>query len=161
MTTMRTPTTLLSGLLAVLLTVLVVFGLGMRLQWPLVLRTVRRMNRRFINPRQLRSAGSPGAAASVVRHRGRRSGTTYETPVGAVPTDEGFVIALPYGTTADWVKNVLAGGSATIVHEGATHEVEHPVVVPLPQVLDVFPAGEQRTLRVFGVRNCLRLRTAA
>jgi hypothetical protein len=43
----------------------------------------------------------------------------------AFATDDGFVIALPYGPGADWVKNVLASGSATIVNEGDTWLIDH------------------------------------
>ena len=46
-------------------------------------------------PLAIKSAGGPGASASGVHHVGRTSGRSYSTPVGAVPTDDGFVIALP------------------------------------------------------------------
>ena len=63
---------------------------------------------------------------SVVHHVGRTTGRAYETPIGAVPTDDGFVIALPYGSNTDWLKNVLASGQATIVHDGTSHAVTGP-----------------------------------
>jgi hypothetical protein len=75
-----------------------------------------------------------------------------------VAADDGWAIALPYGTTADWVRNVLAAGAATIVHEGHTHVVDRPELVPTSTVAHHFPRGEQRNLRVFGVDRCLRLR---
>jgi hypothetical protein len=86
------------------------------------------------------------------------SGRAYETPVGAVATDDGFVIALPYGLRADWMKNVLASGSATIVNEGRTYEVDRPEIIPLEEGNAYFPGKEQRTHCRFGVENCLRLR---
>jgi deazaflavin-dependent oxidoreductase (nitroreductase family) len=121
------------------------------------LRIVRLVNRAVFNPLQMRSAGGPGASASVVRHRGRRSGRTYETPVDAVATDDGFVIALPYGAEADWVKNVLSAGSAVIVDEGTAHTVGEPSIEPITEHTESFPTGQQRTLRCFGVSTCLRL----
>ncbi|MGZ4612806.1 MAG: hypothetical protein ACXV1K_06490 [Kineosporiaceae bacterium] len=51
----------------------------------------------------MRTAGSPGAYASVVRHVGRTSGRRYETPVVPVATDGGFVVPLPYGPGTDWL----------------------------------------------------------
>ena len=139
-----------------LILVLLVFVLGMRAKSPVVLRAVRRFNRRFMNPRQMRTAGRPGAYAGVIRHVGRRSGRVYETPVGPFATDDGFVIALPYGTSSDWVKNVLAAGSATLITEGQAYEVDQPEIVPLGDVVDVLPSKERRNLRLFRVEQALR-----
>ena len=47
------------------------------------------------------------------------------------PTADGFAIALPYGTTADWLTNVLSAGHAVIVTEGTTHRVDRLQLVPL------------------------------
>lgn len=146
------------ALVVTLALALLAFLLGMRAKSPVVLRTVRRFNRSFVNPRQMRTAGRPGAYAGVIRHVGRRSGRAYETPVGPYATDDGFVIALPYGTTSNWVKNVLAAGSATLVTEGQTYDLDQPEIVPLADVLDAVPARERRSLRLFRVEQALRAR---
>jgi deazaflavin-dependent oxidoreductase (nitroreductase family) len=106
----------------------------------------------------MRSAGTPGAYASVIRHQGRRTGRTYQTPVWAVPTEDGFVIAIVYGTGTDWPKNVLASGAAAIVHDGATYPVDQPKIVPMERARAYFPATLQRTHRLVGVDGCLRVR---
>lgn len=137
------------------------FLLGMRTKSPLVLDAVRRFNRAVMNPRQMASAGTTGAYASVIVHHGRSTGTRYETPVVAEPTDDGFVIALPYGSRADWVKNVLASGSATIVDNGETWVVDRPELVPMATVEHHFPPDDQRTHRLFGVDQCLQVRRVA
>jgi hypothetical protein len=108
----------------------VAFTLAMRAKYPPLLTGIRKMNRAATNPRQMGTAGQPGAYASIVRHVGRNSGTPYETPVQALPTDDGFVIPLPHSDTADWMKNVLAAGTAIIVNEGADHTVDRPEIVP-------------------------------
>jgi deazaflavin-dependent oxidoreductase (nitroreductase family) len=108
----------------------------------------------------MKTAGTPGAWASVVRHRGRRSGVDYETPVTALATDTGFVIALPYGRTSDWLKNVLAAGSATIVNEGQTFDVDRPEIVPMEEVAEHFSATDQRLHHWFRVEECLQIRRA-
>jgi deazaflavin-dependent oxidoreductase (nitroreductase family) len=136
----------------------VVFVIGMRAKSAHVQRVVRRFNRAVTNPRQLRSAGGVGAYAQVVRHVGRRSGDPYETPVVAEPTVDGFVVALPYGASADWVRNVLAAGEATIVRDGVEHRVDRPEVVPIATVIGDFPESQHRTFRVFAVEECLRVR---
>jgi deazaflavin-dependent oxidoreductase (nitroreductase family) len=140
-----------------LLAVATAFVLGMRARAPWLLDAVRRVNRAVLNPRQMRSAGAPGAYASVIRHTGRSSGRPYQTPVGAVATADGFLIALVYGPRTDWLKNVLASGSATIVNEGRTHRVDRPEVIPAQAAADL-PAGDRRTLRLFGIDRCLRVR---
>ena len=141
-----------------LLTSVAVVIVGMRNKSPLVLRLVRRMNRAVTNPMQMKSAGHPGAYASIIRHRGRISGQQFETPVAAEATDDGFVIALPYGTTTDWLKNLLASGTATIVHEGETYAVDQPEVRPLASEVAWFPTADQRNLRGFRVEQCVRVR---
>lgn len=149
---------ILGGVIVVVVAVGIVFVAGMRGKWPMVLRAVRRINRAFVNPRMLKSAGTPGAYASVIHHVGRTTGRGYETPVAAEPTDDGFVIALPYGTTSNWVKNVIASGSATIVDEGVTHRVDRPEIVPLATMIDHFPVKDRRGLARFRVDQCMRLR---
>ncbi len=141
-----------------LILLLLAFVVGMRAKSPVVLRAVRRFNRRFMNPRQMQTAGTPGAYAGIIRHVGRRTGKNYETPVGPFATDDGFVIALPYGTTSDWLQNVLAAGSATLVTEGQTYEVDQPEVVPLSDVVDALPSKERRNLRLFRVEQALQTR---
>jgi deazaflavin-dependent oxidoreductase (nitroreductase family) len=135
----------------------VVFVAGMRARSRLVLNGVRRLSR-AMKPLVMKSAGTPGAYASVVHHVGRTTGRAYVTPVQAVPTDDGFVVALPYGSNTDWLKNVLASGSAVIVTEGTTYRVGQPEIVPLANAADAFPPSDQRTHRRFGVEQCLRVR---
>ena len=148
-----------AALVVALVAVAAVFVVGMRTKSPPVQNAIRRMGRAS-KPLVLRSAGTPGAYASVVRHVGRTSGRDYETPVVAVPTDEGFVIALPYGTTTDWLRNVLAAGSAVIVHEGDTHSVDRPEIVPRAVGNPHFPPQEQRSHRLFNVDDFLLVRRA-
>ena len=94
----------LAGALFVgLAAIALVYVLGMRAKSPLVQGPLIRLQRSIINPRQMRSAGTPGAYASVIRHRGRVSGRQYETPVGAVAAGDGFVIGLVYGVAYELV----------------------------------------------------------
>ena len=150
--------TVVGGLFLGLVAIVVVFVLGMRAKSPRLLGAVRRVNRAVFNPREMMSAGTPGANASVIRHTGRTSGRPYETPVGAVPTDDGFVIALPYELQADWVKNVLASGTATIVNEGQTYQVDQPEIIAVDTAAESFSAGDRRSFRLFGIDQCLRVR---
>ena len=130
---------------------------AMRSKSPRMLRTVRRFNREVTNKVQMKNAGAPGAYASVIRHRGRKTGKQYETPVVPFPTDDAFLISLPYGPDADWCKNILAAGTATLVTEGETYAIAAPEIVATADVGHLFPAGEQRNHRVFNVEHCLRV----
>jgi hypothetical protein len=154
----RRVTRLVSFVLLGLTAVFVTMMAGLRLKWPPVLDAIRRLNRAATNRWQMHTAGTPGAYAGVVRHRGRHSGRMYETPVVPVRTDDGFVIALPYDLRSDWMKNVLTSGSATIVHEGRTHEVERPEVIPMTEANPFFGPQEQRMHQRFHVEHCLRVR---
>ena len=135
-----------------------VYVLGMRAKSPLVLSPLIRLQRAVINPKQMRSAGTPGAYASVIRHRGRTSGRPYETPVGVVAADDGFLIALVYGSRTNWLQNVLASGFATIVHEGQTYGVDQPELIPMQAVAARFTGGDQQGFRLLAVDQALRVR---
>jgi deazaflavin-dependent oxidoreductase (nitroreductase family) len=113
---------------------------------------------RAMRPLAMRSAGKEGSSTSVVCHVGRRSGRTYETPVVTARHDDHFLIALPYGTRTDWLKNVLDKGSAAIVASGHTYEVDQPEVIPMAEATAYFRPGEQRMHRQFHVDSALQVR---
>ena len=143
------------------LTVLAVtYVVGWRAKSGLVLRPIVWMSKKVMNPMQMRSAGTPGAYASIVRHRGRMSGTEYQTPIGVVADGESFLVALPYGSQTQWLRNVLAAGSALLVHEGFTYQVDRPELIPLATVADRFSASDQRLFRWLRIEDCLRLHHA-
>lgn len=135
----------------------VVFLVGMRTKKPVVVDAVRKMNRSFMNPKQLESAGEPGAYASVIHHVGRTSGREYHTPIGATRTDEGFVVGLPYGSQVDWLQNLLVSGSATLTHEGEVYRIEQPEVVSMSEVAADFSPTDQKAHRLFAVDEALRV----
>jgi len=111
-----------------------------------------------MRPLALRSAGKEGSSTSVVRHVGRRSGRTYQTPVIAAQHDNSFLIALPYGKRTDWLKNVLSKGSAAIVTNGHIYQVDQPEIIPMAEVTGYFRSREQRMHRQFHVDTALRVR---
>jgi deazaflavin-dependent oxidoreductase (nitroreductase family) len=55
---------------------------------------------------------APGWA--VVIHRGRTSGRTFRTPLWAFRRPGGYVVALTFGSGADWVRNVVAAGGCEL-----------------------------------------------
>ena len=106
-----------------------------------------------------RIAHSSHGPFSIVRHVGRRSGRTYETPLILARVPEGFIAELTYGTGVNWYRNVLAAGECVLLH----HRVEYHVVavesctpqrgraaypVPFRQILKALGRNEFRVLRV-------------
>jgi deazaflavin-dependent oxidoreductase (nitroreductase family) len=64
------------------------------------------------------SAGTPRSLFALLHHVGRRSGRTYETPLGAIPYGDGFLLPLTYGRECDWCRNVFAAGDVHARLEG-------------------------------------------
>jgi hypothetical protein len=151
----------LGALVIAVIALWAVFAVAMRSKYPPVVDGVRKFNRSVGNPRTMATAGQPGAYASVIRHVGRATGTHYETPIGPFATDDGFVVPLPYGSDADWVKNVLAEGSAVIVNEGTTYQVDGPELIAGDVAMPEIPPRYQWSLRLYKVDQFLRVRTAA
>jgi deazaflavin-dependent oxidoreductase (nitroreductase family) len=60
----------------------------------------------------------------LVRHVGRRSGRTYETPVILARVPDGFIAELTYGDRVNWYRNVVAAGRCVVVHGRA----EYPII---------------------------------
>jgi len=68
---------------------------------------------------------------AVIRHRGRKSGTAYETPIAVVPTTSSAIvmIGLPWGAHTNWARNVVAAGGATLRWKARDVEVVHPRII--------------------------------
>lgn len=131
---------------------------GIRLQNRPILNAIRRFNRAVTNPRIMSTAGTDATSTAVIRHIGRRSGHIYETPVEAFDATDGTVlILLPYGQSADWVRNVTAHGGAELLRAGEQLRLSRPQVVPTAEVRTQLPAKEQRMMLLFNVPECLRL----
>ena len=87
-----------------------------------------RFNRRVTNRVTRPIAGRlPGFA--IVRHRGRRTGRLYRTPVNLFRRDDSVVIALTYGPDRDWVRNVMAAGGCEVETRGRVLKLNDPRLV--------------------------------
>jgi deazaflavin-dependent oxidoreductase (nitroreductase family) len=118
----------------------------------------RALNKRFGNPAMMRLAGRRYFFAGLIRHEGRRSGREYATPIWAVPTTEGIVISLPFGEGADWLKNVLAAGRATIETRGETWAVAEPEVIERETAWPLLPRRARLLFGLAGIERYLKLR---
>jgi len=88
-------------------------------------RFIARVNRRVTN-RLLGGLAQRLLGFGVVVHRGRRSRRQYRTPVNIFRRGHRYIIALTYGSNADWVRNVLADGGCTLETRGQTLHLSRP-----------------------------------
>src|SRR5437764_1476225 len=89
---------------------------------------LNRWQLKYMNPLMHRIARYLPTFA-VVKHRGRKSGKTYETVVNAYRKGSVLAVVLGHGK-ADWVKNVLAAGEAELRVGGRDVHVINPRVLP-------------------------------
>jgi deazaflavin-dependent oxidoreductase (nitroreductase family) len=119
-------------------------------------RGFARFNRKVANPVVRLVAGWLPPLA-IVRHRGRRTGRDYATPVLAFGTEGGVVIAVLYGMNSDWVRNVRAAGRAEVQRRGESHEYEEARLVDGDEGLRLIPSVVRAPFRVLGVGHFVRL----
>jgi len=116
---------------------------------------------RFFNKLVLPFAGTRLVPLyGVLRHRGRKSGKTFTTPVVVRPTGDGFVIPMPWGPGTDWYRNVQAAGAAEIRWKGRTYAVNQPEVLDAKAAGGYFGSRQRAGLERFGIKQVLRVRFA-
>src|SRR5215218_6462770 len=79
-----------------LVVLIVLFMVVSRIQARPVVNAVRTFNKHVFNPAMVRLAGRRHWYAAAIRHKGRRSGKEYATPVVAELVEDGFIVPLPY-----------------------------------------------------------------
>ncbi|MEP6479892.1 MAG: nitroreductase family deazaflavin-dependent oxidoreductase [Rhodoglobus sp.] len=85
---------------------------------------------------------------AIVRHVGRKSGTSYETPLIVQPTEGGLVIELTYGANVDWYRNVRAAGRCGIRYHGVEYAITGFEELDAATGIAAFTPGQQRILRL-------------
>lgn len=92
-----------------------------------------------LNRATLRAARTPGGPFSIIRHVGRKTGKTYETPLILARRGEDFVAELTYGPDVQWYRNVVAAGQCVVLYEGIEYEIT-----------GIGPLDREDGLRAFG-----------
>jgi deazaflavin-dependent oxidoreductase (nitroreductase family) len=151
----RTTVVVFCALAALCLVPPAVLVVGIRSGNRRFIRALTAFQRDVVNPRALESAGKPGSAHAIIEHVGRTSGAAYATPVGPVRDGAGWVISLPYGEQASWVRNVMAAGEAQLIVDGTRRRVTHPEVVPISSTPMI--RNDAFAIRLFGIRSAMRL----
>jgi deazaflavin-dependent oxidoreductase (nitroreductase family) len=121
-------------------------------------RRLARFNRYVTNPIARTIAGRVPPFA-IVRHKGRRSGTAYRTPIMAFRDHAtgGYVVALTYGPDAEWVKNVLAAGGCEFEYRGRVVPLTAPRLIGPAEAAPTIPAPVRWILRRLRVTAFLAL----
>lgn len=83
-----------------------------------------------LNPLTLRLARSGHGPISLIRHVGRTSGATYETPLIIARVPDGFIAELTYGPQVAWYRNVRKAGHAVVLYKGREYAIDR--IEPYP-----------------------------
>lgn len=118
-------------------------------------RALARFNKRFTN-RFVEPLVARTSTFVIIEHVGRRSGRVYRTPINLFECDDGFVAALTYGPSADWVQNVLAG-SAVCERLGVRYGVEGARITGRDEVWSCLPRFVRFALRSLRVHHFCRV----
>lgn len=122
-------------------------------------RRLARFNRVVTNRIAGRVAGRlPGFG--IVEHTGRRSKRSYRTPVNVFRIGDGYVAALTYGPSADWVKNVVSAGGCVLHTRGQRVQLTEPRIVH-DATRSAMPPGVRQILGVVDVTDFLHLKMSA
>lgn len=92
----------------------------------------------------------------ILTHVGRRSGKVYRTPINVFRTPTGFIVALPYSSSSEWVKNVLAAGGCELKIQGKRYQLSAPRVVHDPS-RKRFPIPVSIVLKLVGADEYIEL----
>jgi len=92
---------------------------------------------------------------AVMGHVGRRSGSSYRTPVLVFQAGEGYVVALTYGRDVDWVRNLLAAGYGKLERGGLRMPVSSFSVASYGDKECLFPLWVRLLLSLISVKDCL------
>jgi deazaflavin-dependent oxidoreductase (nitroreductase family) len=117
---------------------------------------IAEINKRFFNKLELKRGTRP-----VLTHVGRRSGTSYHTPLDAHPVDGGFIFICMYGPDADWVQNILAAGSAHLTIEDAEFDLDSPRLISKDEAWQRLPETVKAPPEWLNVSDYLQMELAA
>ena len=119
-----------------------------------VARFNKRYTNRFIEPLVRRSSGF-----AVVRHVGRTSGQAFTTPVNVFrdnSSDGGtprVIVALTYGPSADWVRNVQSGPATLDLGAEGVRSIDSIELVGRDTAWPSLPGFVRVALRMLSVRD--------
>lgn len=112
---------------------------------------IRTFNKYITNRITRRFASFSHGPFALICHVGRRSGKPYKTPIMVEPIAEGFVIALTYGESVDWYRNVQAAVSSSLLWHGRVYTLKKPEPIDAQTALPLFSPFQRLILRIRGI----------
>lgn len=112
------------------------------------------VNKRIFNKREIKKGVRP-----VITHVGRSSGETYHTPLDAHAVEGGYIFILVYGSKSDWVRNVLAAGTARLKTSGEDFDLVSPRVISKDAAWEQLPETVQAPPAFLKVTEYLQMDT--
>jgi deazaflavin-dependent oxidoreductase (nitroreductase family) len=112
-----------------------------------------------LNRATSRMAQSGHGPFSLVRHVGRKSARTYETPVILVKTPEGFIAELTYGEDVHWYRNIVAAGGCVVVYHRREYRIESIESCSAERGQNAYPFPFRQVLRATDRTEFRLLRT--
>jgi deazaflavin-dependent oxidoreductase (nitroreductase family) len=100
---------------------------------------------------------------SLLLHMGRKSGKMYETPVMALSTARGLMVALTWGPRTDWYRNIMAASECAVQTSGRWYRCSEPTLLERDEAMTLLPPLTRTlvrlfTMRLFAARQFLLLR---
>jgi deazaflavin-dependent oxidoreductase (nitroreductase family) len=105
----------------------------------------------YLNQSVARIAGDRFAPWALLRHRGRRSGRDFATPVVAFRVAGGFAIPLAFGESSDWFQNVVVAGEGTLRLRGRECAFTAARMVDVTSPLLALSAWKRAMVRAAGI----------
>jgi deazaflavin-dependent oxidoreductase (nitroreductase family) len=96
----------------------------------------------------------------ILRHRGRKTGRVYATPLGMREYGDAFVMPRTFSAEAAWYQNVVAAGSCVVTYKGHDHVLVDPEVIDYATAAPAFPRYERLQFRLIGINEYVRMRRA-
>jgi deazaflavin-dependent oxidoreductase (nitroreductase family) len=87
---------------------------------------------------------------SLIRHVGRTSGRTYETPLILARVPEGFIAELTYGERVNWYRNIVAAGGGIVVYRGDDYRITAIEPCSSDRGRNAYPTPFRQVLKAIG-----------
>jgi deazaflavin-dependent oxidoreductase (nitroreductase family) len=122
---------------------------------------VRIFNKHILNRLTRNLAGISRGPFAIVRHVGRRSDKSYETPIFVFRVEDGFVVVLTYGPAVDWYRNVLAAGHCELVWHAKDYTIVSITPMDIKEALPILPQPEKTILRILGTQHFVKMKSSS
>ncbi len=118
---------------------------------------IRYFNKKTINRVMIRIAGKAHSPIALIRHRGRKSGSIYQTPIIVAKNRTRFVFALTYGTEVDWYRNILAQRGGELLWRGRWYVLSDPQPIVTREAVKAFPQPAALILSLLKIEDFFQM----